>query len=339
MEWNLSELKRRGKEKFMANYFYCLVAAFILSIALGGAAGSSASTAGRRVVGAVTGTFAANTGSTVQDVEKMTDEFAVDGLSEEELEEIKRIMKEKGITEADLRKVEQRLKEEGISDADIQDLKQSIGSIVAEGGLEMLMVIVTAIIGILVIASIVSFLVDIMVLNPLEVGCQYFFLRNAEGDSELTNIGRGFSPNWGANVGTMLLRNIYLWLWGLLCGIPGLIKSYSYRMVPYIIAEHPEMGANEAITLSRRMMDGYKMKAFILDLSFIGWYLLSIITCGILLVFYVQPYKACTDAEIYCLLKRNFPELNPPAASYTDPYANTYNNNYGDANQGTYIQQ
>ena len=102
-------------------------------------------------------------------------------------------------------------------------------------------------------------------------------------------------------------------------------------MVPYIIAEHPEMGANEAITLSRRMMDGHKMDAFVLDLSFIGWYLLSIFTCGILLVFYVQPYKACTDAEIYSLLKQKFPELNPHAASYTDPYGSTdpYNSSYG----------
>ncbi len=328
MEWNLGELKRRGKEKFKANYFYCLVAAFLLSVALGGAAGSQATSTVRSAMSAARQGIAGVSNT----LDRTTEVLEKKGrLSAEEIKELEDTLKQAGIPEESIRSIENSIENGDLTDEELDELKEGFRTVMNTGGIEMVMAIVAAVIGIAVIISIISFLIDILVLNPLEVGCQYFFLKNAEGDSDLSSIGRGFSPNWGANVGTMLLKGIYLWLWGLLCGIPALIKSYSYRMVPYIIAEHPEMGANEAITLSRRMMDGHKMDAFVLDLSFIGWYLLSIFTCGILLVFYVQPYKACTDAEIYSLLKQKFPELNPHAASYTDPYGSTdpYNSSYG----------
>ena len=79
--------------------------------------------------------------------------------------------------------------------------------------------------------------------------------------------------------------------------------TYSYRMVPYILADDPECGAREAITRSRRMMNGHKWKAFVLDLSFIGWWILSIFTLGILLVFWVNPYQYSTNAALYERLK------------------------------------
>jgi uncharacterized membrane protein len=76
--------------------------------------------------------------------------------------------------------------------------------------------------------------------------------------------------------------------------------------VPYLLAENPDMSGTEAITLSRRMMDGEKWNAFMLDLSFVGWGLLGLLTCGILLVFYVNPYHACTQAELYNVLKQKY---------------------------------
>ena len=81
--------------------------------------------------------------------------------------------------------------------------------------------------------------------------------------------------------------------------IPGIVKSYEYMMIPYLLAEHPEMTRQEAFAESKQMMDGNKWDAFVLDLSFIGWTLLGVCTFGILLVFYVEPYIYLTRAELY----------------------------------------
>ena len=70
------------------------------------------------------------------------------------------------------------------------------------------------------------------------------------------------------------LQGLYIALWSLLLVIPGIVKTYSYAMTPYIMAEHPSLTVNEAITESRRIMDGNKWRLFCLDLSFIGWELL-----------------------------------------------------------------
>ena len=88
--------------------------------------------------------------------------------------------------------------------------------------------------------------------------------------------------------------------------IPGIVKAYAYRMVPYILKEHPELSGTQAITLSRRMMKGNKGDAFVLDLSFIGWILLSALTFGILHLFYVGPYIQATDAELYKVVRADY---------------------------------
>ena len=88
--------------------------------------------------------------------------------------------------------------------------------------------------------------------------------------------------------------------------IPGIIKHYSYRLVPYILSESPDMDTEEAFRLSMEMMDGNKWDAFVLDLSFLGWEILSGITMGILGLFYVHPYRACTNAELYAVLRDDF---------------------------------
>ena len=75
-------------------------------------------------------------------------------------------------------------------------------------------------------------------------------------------------------------------------------------MTPYILLDKPELSANEAITESRRMMTGNKMKLFLLDLSFFGWFILSVFTFGILLI-YVIPYMQAAHAEFYRNLKGN----------------------------------
>ena len=103
---------------------------------------------------------------------------------------------------------------------------------------------------------------------------------------------------------TMFLRDLFTALWSLLLVVPGIVKHYEYLMVPYIIAENPAMDYKEAFQISKQMMDGEKMEAFIMDLSFLGWYLLSAVTCGLLAIFYVNPYVQASFAEMYTFNKQ-----------------------------------
>lgn len=75
-------------------------------------------------------------------------------------------------------------------------------------------------------------------------------------------------------------------------------------MIPYILAENPKIERKKAFKLSKEMMKGNKWKTFILDLSFLGWELLSIFTFGLLNIFYINPYKVSTTVELYEVLKK-----------------------------------
>ncbi len=101
---------------------------------------------------------------------------------------------------------------------------------------------------------------------------------------------------------TLLLTTILQYLWFLTI-IGGLIKMYSYRMVPFIVAENPDIRPREAITLSRRMMNGHKWECFVLDLTFVGWYILGTFTFGLVTVLWVAPYSVATFAEYYTELR------------------------------------
>lgn len=164
------------------------------------------------------------------------------------------------------------------------------------------MLIVLAVMGVVAVVIVVSVLLDIFLFNPLKIGCYAFFKKNvAEGNAELALIKEGFSE-YGHKFLTMLLADLFVFLWCLLLIVPGIIKVYSYRMVPFIVRDNPELSPTEVITRSRQMMDGQKWETFMLDLSFIGWYLLSALTLGILAVFWVNPYYYNTNAALYLRL-------------------------------------
>ena len=114
-------------------------------------------------------------------------------------------------------------------------------------------------------------------------------------------------------------RFFQFWWWFTIVG--GFIKSYSYMMVPYIIAENPNMSATEAITLSRQMMHGYKWKAFVLDLTMIGWILLGLLTLGLSDMFFYNMYSTGVYAELYVWLRARAKENGDNlAAKLTDPW-------------------
>ncbi len=155
----------------------------------------------------------------------------------------------------------------------------------------------------LVSISLAAVLIAIFVLKPLEVGAQYYFLESTQMRFRLENVARGFTGGgYGNVVITMLLRSIYNLLWYLLLFIPGIIKSYSYFMVPYLLAENPGIPPNRAIDMSRQMMDGHKWQMFVLDLSFLGWYLLGALAFGIGMLF-VLPYHNTAHAQLYVALR------------------------------------
>lgn len=107
---------------------------------------------------------------------------------------------------------------------------------------------------------------------------------------------------WARAALGIMLENIYLFFWTLTI-IGGVIKHYSYIMTDYILAEDPDIKPNEAITLSRKMMNGHKWECFKLDVSFIGWYLVSIFTFGISDIFYFNAYETAVYTEYYADLR------------------------------------
>jgi uncharacterized membrane protein len=153
------------------------------------------------------------------------------------------------------------------------------------------------------IMAIVLLILRIVVGYTLEVGGRKFFIRAAEDECNFSYLGLYFRQGrYGGVVGTMFTRTIYLILWTLLLIIPGIIKSYAYRMVPYILADNPSIGTSRAIELSNEMTNGEKWNMFVLDLSFIGWYLLGLLALGIGVLF-VMPYEDATKAELYLHLR------------------------------------
>ncbi|MCM1121264.1 MAG: DUF975 family protein [Eubacterium sp.] len=156
---------------------------------------------------------------------------------------------------------------------------------------------------VLLVLLVIAFALMVFLLNPLEVGAQRFFVVSHYQKAELGELGYAFSNSYMNVVKTMFLRQLYIFLWSLLFIVPGIIKDYEYRMIPYILAENPGISSKEAFAMSKQMMDGNKWNAFVLDLSFFGWVFLSAFTCGILAIFYVNPYMLMTDAELYVALK------------------------------------
>ncbi|MEI3339447.1 MAG: DUF975 family protein [Eubacterium sp.] len=156
------------------------------------------------------------------------------------------------------------------------------------------------------VAIAASILLSIFVFSLFEVGGAKFFVANAGQPAQVRELLCGFTNgHYGNTVLTLFLRSLFTFLWSLLLIVPGIIKHYEYCMIPYLLADHPELSHDEAFAISKSMMDGNKMDVFVLDLSFIGWQILSGLTFGILGIFYVNPYIYATKAELYLALKRD----------------------------------
>jgi len=138
--------------------------------------------------------------------------------------------------------------------------------------------------------------------GALELGLVIFFLALARRtEPRVEMLFWGFK-RFGAALGAYLLRLVFVFLWSLLLIVPGIIAQLSYSQTFYLLADHPEMGPLEAIRASKEMMRGHKWRLFCLGLRFLGWILLSILTCCIGFIF-LMPYIGASYARFYEDLK------------------------------------
>lgn len=132
----------------------------------------------------------------------------------------------------------------------------------------------------------------------VQLGYCSFLLKQHDGKkAEFQDLFSKFDQ-FGQGFAQAFLRGLYVFLWSLLLIIPGIVKSFSYAMTPFIMVENPDMTANEAITASRELMDGHKTDLFWLSLTFIGWSLLSLLTLN-LGSLALNPYMNAAYAAFY----------------------------------------
>jgi len=266
--WKRKALKRNAKDALKINYWRCVLAALLLTIAIGTGAGARS---------AVSSTVNNSTNS-------ITDDTVVNKYYENQYE-----YETYGSRTA-----------EGSMEKSFSVLENTMPPIV----LKLLSSITLFVV---LIFTAISAVVNIFILRPLEVGGCNFFKTNTKYAAELSTILLPFEKKYyWKMVGIMFLRNLYIVLWTCLLIIPGIIKIYEYRMIPYILADKPQINRKDVFLISKKMMKGNKWKAFIFDLSFIGWQLVSLMTCGIAGILYVNPYMYAAKAELYIVLKYNY---------------------------------
>ena len=154
--------------------------------------------------------------------------------------------------------------------------------------------IVTTILGVVGILLLVGFIIG----GTVQLGYSVYLLKQYHRQE--TSISDLFSQffRFGTGFAQKFFVNLYTVLWTVLLVIPGIVKSFSYAMTPFILADNPNLTANQAITRSRELMDGHKWELFVLSLTFIGWEILGALCFGIGLL-WVTPYKNAAYAAFY----------------------------------------
>ena len=264
--WIRSELKERGKISFKRFYWKSVLVCFICLL-LSGGIGSGVS---NRISDTYTSTINNNyeddyTNWEYYDEDEYVDEYYYD-------EEI---------------------------DQEFNNAFESFESIFM-GGFFVLFI------GIIIVAALIGFVIKLLIVYPIEIGKNNFFMGIREEEKTLDSLIFVYKSGQLKNtIITMFMKGLFQTLWTLLFIIPGIIKAYEYRMIPYILSENPEISRKRAFEISKQMMKGNKWNTFVLDLSFLGWQILSGLTIGILGIFYVNPYVQGTNAELYAYLRED----------------------------------
>lgn len=158
-----------------------------------------------------------------------------------------------------------------------------------------------------IILAVLAILLKIFIINPLNISIARMYLESRSYKVKFGRLKYAFNKEYYLNiVKSVIVLDVYKFLWSLTL-IGGIVKSYSYRMVNFIIAENHKIKPLNALTLSRKMMNHYKMNAFLIDLSFLGWNILRISTIGVAGIL-VDPYYNFTYVEFYYLLRKDYIE-------------------------------
>lgn len=156
--------------------------------------------------------------------------------------------------------------------------------------------------GVVIISAIIGAIFSIFITNAITVGHCNYFIKNTDSKPSFGDAFSGFKVKYGRNIGTLLLVGIKTVLWTILFIIPGIIKSYEYAIIPYILADDPGISSKDAFKKAKQMMNGNKWRLFKLEFSFIGWFILCVLTLGIGTLFLI-PYVSAATAEFYVDLK------------------------------------
>ena len=157
---------------------------------------------------------------------------------------------------------------------------------------------------VLVCIFIVKTLIQLFLVNPFLVSKNLFYVNNRNAMGKVRDLVTSFTRgSYSTIVKTMFMRDLYVGLWSLLFIIPGIIKSYSYFLVPYIIAENPSLPLSRVFEISKKTMKGQKFDLFVLQLSFLGWMILASATFFGLGFVFLDPYMEATYIEFYETMK------------------------------------
>lgn len=162
---------------------------------------------------------------------------------------------------------------------------------------EILTAILT-VVGIIMVVAVVFSFIYMIIGGAVGIGYSKFNLDLMDGNEARVGTLFDYFSEWKKGFTARLLQAIYIFLWSLLFVIPGIMASYSYVMVHYVMADHPEMTAKEALRESKEIMHGNRWRFFCMTLSFIGWELLGILTFGIGML-WVVPYQQAAIAAFY----------------------------------------
>lgn len=286
--WKRKELKDKAKEVFKRRYWVMVLVALISVMVTGG--GSS---------GGATGSISE---AISNDMNQINSDHEENNDSEEYIEDT---YSNDGIYGEDVSSIlrSSRLDESKAAPA-LLNTKATDSSDEIQKTISVLILVCIFIVVFLIVFAL-CLLFSVFILNPLFVGTKRFFYKSLSEDAQIREVAFAFDHSYKNVIKVMFFKDLFTFLWSMLFLIPGIIKSYEYRMIPYILAEEPSLSRDEAFRMSRDMMQGQKWRVFVLDLSFIGWQALSFFTCGLLSVFYVNPYRLLTDAALYQGLRKD----------------------------------
>ncbi|WP_050179749.1 DUF975 family protein [Domibacillus robiginosus] len=147
-----------------------------------------------------------------------------------------------------------------------------------------------------------------ILLLPLAIGMVWAWVDLSRGGKiSFAHLIEPYKTMFGKSILVSVLQGLFLFFWTLLFIVPGIIKSFSYMLTYHILRDEPELSPLQAITKSRRMMNGHKAEALVLGLSFIGWMLLGVVTLFIGFL-WIAPYMSVTYAHFYNTLRAEYAE-------------------------------